>query len=864
MASYKSWEMSNPQFPLLPPKSLGVFWDIENCSVPSGKSPMAVCHKIRNLHFFSGHREVQFTVVCDANKESKTVLEELDKAQVDIIHVPSNRKNAADDKLKQMMRRFADLHRDGSRIVLISGDMDFAADIADFKRRMFLSVILLHNSNASESLLLAASEVYNFHEILSTIPVKHDNNVILPNDEITVSNLPSVRDWPEEKTLQKLKEIAKPFGGKVTKIYGSNGSANLKFVTADQAKAFKSRCLHYKIQDRPINIHFSYKSGKSLLPRSRGKSFSQSPGRAPRIRNRALSESGRKGQTSSEEYQPRRCSSQDSLLSDANVDEKVDKQVPRFLDVSDSFNKMALSKKKSHGVHVPPKQRRISDSSLGQSSGEDEPKNKRIAKKTHSKIKSKLKLKNRKKSEATPQFLNKHRNANTQDDDSDQEIVADKDQSNLKKDNLSQISTNLYLLIDTQLVRLDLIDHLYKERYQADLIDILSDNGVQSLPNFIQEFCMDLTTVNFNMVPHIVLRKGEFVQNYLARVNDVLYNLQKGNDYCPVPVPIFEHEYRETHGIGAFLDLDFVTRECSGIRKTSRAFDREFLELTLLFMLGNEIVEVLSKRGGVLLLSNFIGTYKAVTGKNLDPTNFGFDNLENLIKKLDLFIKPTGNKKSIVLSSIHKQLYQRENQNRQRFERENESEYATADENNVIEGASTNAQAHNTKPDIIGETKYDQELDNALLNRSPRQEDINQQSSSSRMDSLARGLHPTVSPALKSLRQEQMFKSRKLKLTSFVNTKTQTWQGRREDDKYSMETRNEQGTVPSEDIKERNAEIVYSANTPGDIVTIEESMSEAESMASDVNYSVQSGVPSTRGRGRRKSRLAANFSGSEH
>ena len=27
---------------------------------------------------------------------------------------------------------------------ILSGDMDFAADIADFKRRMFLSVILLH------------------------------------------------------------------------------------------------------------------------------------------------------------------------------------------------------------------------------------------------------------------------------------------------------------------------------------------------------------------------------------------------------------------------------------------------------------------------------------------------------------------------------------------------------------------------------------------------------------------------------------------------------------------------------------------------------------------------------------------------
>ena len=64
------------------------------------------------------------------------------------------------------------------------------------------------------------------------------------------------------------------------------------------------------------------------------------------------------------------------------------------------------------------------------------------------------------------------------------------------------------------------------------------------------------------MVSHIVQRKGEFVQNYLKRVNDVLYNLQKGNDYSPVPVPIFEHEYRETHGISAFLDLDFLTSEC--------------------------------------------------------------------------------------------------------------------------------------------------------------------------------------------------------------------------------------------------------------------------------------------------------------
>ena len=175
MAAYNDRERANvcidKYSEMVPPKPLGVFWDIENCNVPSGKSAMAVCDLIRKQQFFQGYREIEFAVVCDATKESRAVLEELDKAQVDIIHVVSNRKNAADDKLKQIMRRFADIHRDGSRIVLISGDVDFAADIADFKRRMCLSVILLHNSNASESLLLAASEVHNFYDILSALPV---------------------------------------------------------------------------------------------------------------------------------------------------------------------------------------------------------------------------------------------------------------------------------------------------------------------------------------------------------------------------------------------------------------------------------------------------------------------------------------------------------------------------------------------------------------------------------------------------------------------------------------------------------------------------------------------------------------------
>ena len=153
---------------------LGVFWDIENCQVPSGKSALSVCDKIRQQSFCLKHSERQFAVVCDVTKENRQVLEELDKAQVDIYHVPANRKNAVDFKIKTLMRRFADTHRDGARIVLISGDSDFAGDIADFKRRMCLSVILLHTNQCSESLKLAATSVYNFQNLMSCIEIRQD------------------------------------------------------------------------------------------------------------------------------------------------------------------------------------------------------------------------------------------------------------------------------------------------------------------------------------------------------------------------------------------------------------------------------------------------------------------------------------------------------------------------------------------------------------------------------------------------------------------------------------------------------------------------------------------------------------------
>ena len=60
---------------------VGVFWDIENCSVPLEKSALAIATKMKQK-FFHGKREAEFMCVCDINKERKEVVDDLNKAHV--------------------------------------------------------------------------------------------------------------------------------------------------------------------------------------------------------------------------------------------------------------------------------------------------------------------------------------------------------------------------------------------------------------------------------------------------------------------------------------------------------------------------------------------------------------------------------------------------------------------------------------------------------------------------------------------------------------------------------------------------------------------------------------------------------------
>ncbi|XP_014290029.1 meiosis regulator and mRNA stability factor 1 isoform X1 [Halyomorpha halys] len=218
----------------LPP--IGVFWDIENCQIPHGKSAVLVVQAIRE-RFFSGYREAEFVVVCDVKKENPTIIQELNDAQVNLIHVASTSKNAADEKLRQSMRRFADIHGFPAAVVLVSGDINFASDLCDLRHRKKLHIILLYSTACSFPLLLCAHEHYNFDQFVLPLPprcaTKSWKNSPM---EVMIWNLP--KGFPVGKLKEKLKFMSCNCGGRITFISGR--MAVVRFPSFDLAvRAYK-------------------------------------------------------------------------------------------------------------------------------------------------------------------------------------------------------------------------------------------------------------------------------------------------------------------------------------------------------------------------------------------------------------------------------------------------------------------------------------------------------------------------------------------------------------------------------------------------------------------------------------------------
>nr|XP_005508536.1 meiosis arrest female protein 1 isoform X6 [Columba livia] len=237
----------------LPP--IGVFWDIENCSVPTGRSAIAVVQRIREK-FFKGHREAEFICVCDISKENKEVIQELNNCQVTVAHINATAKNAADDKLRQSLRRFADTHTAPATVVLVSTDVNFALELSDLRHRHGFRIILVHKNQASEALLHHAHELVCFEEFISDLPPRLPLKMPACHTLLYVYNLPTNRD--SKSISNRLRRLSDNCGGKVLSISGS--SAILRFLNQESAERARKRMENEDVFGNRIIVSFTPKN----------------------------------------------------------------------------------------------------------------------------------------------------------------------------------------------------------------------------------------------------------------------------------------------------------------------------------------------------------------------------------------------------------------------------------------------------------------------------------------------------------------------------------------------------------------------------------------------------------------------------
>ncbi|XP_023385423.1 meiosis regulator and mRNA stability factor 1 isoform X9 [Pteropus vampyrus] len=237
----------------LPP--IGVFWDIENCSVPSGRSATAVVQRIREK-FFKGHREAEFICVCDISKENKEVIQELNNCQVTVAHINATAKNAADDKLRQSLRRFANTHTAPATVVLVSTDVNFALELSDLRHRHGFHIILVHKNQASEALLHHANELIRFEEFISDLPPRLPLKMPQCHTLLYVYNLPANKDG--KSISNRLRRLSDNCGGKVLSITGC--SAVLRFINQDSAERAQKRMENEDVFGNRIIVSFTPKN----------------------------------------------------------------------------------------------------------------------------------------------------------------------------------------------------------------------------------------------------------------------------------------------------------------------------------------------------------------------------------------------------------------------------------------------------------------------------------------------------------------------------------------------------------------------------------------------------------------------------
>lgn len=97
--------------------------------------------------------------------------------QVTVVHVSAVAKNAADDKLRVSLRRFADTYDSPATVVMVTSDVNFSNDLHDLRHRHMFTVVLVHNHQVSYALKACAHMTIVFEDFIIDIPNREQDAV---------------------------------------------------------------------------------------------------------------------------------------------------------------------------------------------------------------------------------------------------------------------------------------------------------------------------------------------------------------------------------------------------------------------------------------------------------------------------------------------------------------------------------------------------------------------------------------------------------------------------------------------------------------------------------------------------------------
>ena len=98
--------------------------------------------------------------------------------KVTLVHVNAVAKNAADDKLRQSMRRFASTYPPPATVVLVSGDVNFSPELNDLRHVHNFTILLVHNRVASEALKVFAHKCIDYDDFLQDVDAPREPQVV--------------------------------------------------------------------------------------------------------------------------------------------------------------------------------------------------------------------------------------------------------------------------------------------------------------------------------------------------------------------------------------------------------------------------------------------------------------------------------------------------------------------------------------------------------------------------------------------------------------------------------------------------------------------------------------------------------------